>query len=263
MRPKIVCICGSTRFAELHAIKKWELEKDGETICLGITYLPEWYAKGNGWVNGSHFAEQAGNAETMDNLHRRKIDLADEVYIVNWAGYIGESTQAEIEYAESLGKPVKYMYPDDLPAIVKTNRPSDTMLMDYLECVLELGASRLLYAADSCGEDDWGLIPGGFSLRTRACQDQDVAGPTLRELLYRVISKDIEMDFPVTSKKGVSASVYISIKKDGDIYLAYIDGPEYLSNTPNPAAQGADIQAVLANLKKVILSAKKTFEKRK
>ena len=45
MTPKIICICGSTRFADLHAIVRWELEKTGEYICLMINYLPAEYAK--------------------------------------------------------------------------------------------------------------------------------------------------------------------------------------------------------------------------
>ena len=41
----------------------------------------------------------------LDELHRRKIDMADEVWIVSEEGYIGKSTQAEIHYADTKGKP--------------------------------------------------------------------------------------------------------------------------------------------------------------
>lgn len=53
----------------------------------------------------------------LDDLHLRKIDLADNVFVVNPAtpehpdGYIGESTRREIEYATQLGKPVTYLEP--------------------------------------------------------------------------------------------------------------------------------------------------------
>lgn len=113
MKPKIVCICGSTRFADFHAIKKWELEKDGKTICLMINYLPEWYAKEQGWKGLAHFGEQSGLKELLDELHLRKIDLADELFIINLDGYIGESTRREIEYAKSKGKPVHYWCQDE------------------------------------------------------------------------------------------------------------------------------------------------------
>jgi len=45
----------------------------------------------------------------LDTLHLRKIDLADEVFVVNKDGYIGDSTRHEIEYAQSKGKPVRYL----------------------------------------------------------------------------------------------------------------------------------------------------------
>lgn len=109
MKPKIICICGSTRFADLHAIMKWELEKAGNVICLMINYLPEWYAKSQGWQGLAHFGEQSGFKELLDELHLRKIDLADEVFVINKDGYIGESTRREIEYAKAQGKPVRYM----------------------------------------------------------------------------------------------------------------------------------------------------------
>ncbi|GHD52192.1 hypothetical protein GCM10010335_64320 [Streptomyces galbus] len=47
----------------------------------------------------------------LDTLHHRKIDLADEVLIVNPDGYIGESTRREIDYARRLGKPIRYTHP--------------------------------------------------------------------------------------------------------------------------------------------------------
>jgi hypothetical protein len=45
----------------------------------------------------------------LDELHKRKIDLADEVFVLNVGGYIGESTRSEIEYAETTCKPVRYL----------------------------------------------------------------------------------------------------------------------------------------------------------
>ena len=107
-KPKIICICGSTRFADLHAIKRWELEREGH-IGLMINYLPDYYVKEQGWNGHHHFGEQAGTDTHLDELHFRKIDLADEVFVINKDGYIGESTRAEINYGESLGKPIKYL----------------------------------------------------------------------------------------------------------------------------------------------------------
>ena len=107
---KTICICGSTRFADLHAIKRWELEKTGKYICLMINYLPSWYAKevfGEG-VN-DHFGEASGLKEILDELHLRKIDMADEIFVINKDGYIGESTRNEIEYTKKQNKPIYYL----------------------------------------------------------------------------------------------------------------------------------------------------------
>ena len=47
--------------------------------------------------------------EMLDDMHKRKIDMADEIFVINVNGYIGESTKSEIEYAKSLGKMVNYL----------------------------------------------------------------------------------------------------------------------------------------------------------
>ncbi len=102
-RPKIICLCGSTRFIELFAIKTWELERAGN-IVLGCTLLPAWYCK-----VPDHFGEATGTKAQCDELHKRKIDLADEILVLNVGGYIGDSTRSEIEYATSHSKPVRYL----------------------------------------------------------------------------------------------------------------------------------------------------------
>lgn len=103
-RPKIICICGSTKFIDRHAIMKWELEKQG-AIVLSMTLLPSNYPS----VQVDHQAEFEGIKDKMDELHMRKIELADEVIIINVNGYIGESTRNEINYATKTGKPIKYL----------------------------------------------------------------------------------------------------------------------------------------------------------
>lgn len=104
MKTKIVCLCGSTRFAVWFMLKRWELEKQG-IITLGINILPDnYFAEGN-----SHGAEQEGVKEILDELHLRKIDLSDEVFVLNVGGYIGESTRKEIDYAMSKWKSITYL----------------------------------------------------------------------------------------------------------------------------------------------------------
>jgi len=103
--PKIICLCGSTRFTNEMLIKQWELTKQGY-IVLGWCALPESYFIGS---DNAHIGDQEGVKETVDEVHKRKIDIADELFILNVGGYIGESTANEIAYANRLGKPIKYL----------------------------------------------------------------------------------------------------------------------------------------------------------
>lgn len=112
-RPRIVCICGSSRFCDVAAVHAWNFEKMG-IIAIGMHLLPDWYWKQTGKVGVGHGAEQEGVADVLDELHLHKIEMADEVFVVNESipghenGYIGVRTATEISYALSLGKPVRY-----------------------------------------------------------------------------------------------------------------------------------------------------------
>lgn len=104
-RPTIVCLCGSTRF--------WrEFQAAGlrETLA-GKIVLSIGAASG---TDEEHFGdmpreEQDRIKRELDELHLRKIDLADEVLILNVGGYIGESTRRELDYARSLGKTIRFL----------------------------------------------------------------------------------------------------------------------------------------------------------
>jgi hypothetical protein len=119
--PRIVCICGSTRFIDVIAVLAWELEKRG-AITVKPNLLPRWYAPDN--KLGHHMAEHQGLKAELDALHMRKIDLSDEVVVVDLAGYIGESTRAEIAHANTTGKPVRYLSIDaELGALIPGSQP--------------------------------------------------------------------------------------------------------------------------------------------
>ena len=108
MRTEIITMCGSSRFADLMACISWEYEKLGK-IVLRVNFVPDWYVQKEGWTESAHGAEQAGLKEVLDNLHCRKIDLSDKVFVCDYNGYIGESTRNEIEYARKAGKPIYYL----------------------------------------------------------------------------------------------------------------------------------------------------------
>ena len=104
-KPTVVCLCGSTRFTREMLIKQWELTKQG-VIVLTWCALPDDYYTGE---DKAHIGDQEGVKELIDEVHKRKIDLSDEVFVLNINGYIGDSTRSEIDYAVTNGKPVVYM----------------------------------------------------------------------------------------------------------------------------------------------------------
>lgn len=110
IKPKIVVLCGSSKFVDIMAVCAWLIERDEKAITMGLHLLPYWYAKGI----PDHLAEIEGIAKEMDELHLRKIDIADEIFIVNRNDYIGSSTQKEIEYARGLNKKLRWYYQDPI-----------------------------------------------------------------------------------------------------------------------------------------------------
>ena len=101
--PSIVCLCGSTRFIE--AFQQANLR---ETLAGRIVLSIGCNTKSD--TDLIALGELTKETKAMlDELHKRKIDLADEVLILNVGGYIGKSTRSEIEYAEEQGKRIRYL----------------------------------------------------------------------------------------------------------------------------------------------------------
>jgi hypothetical protein len=98
-RYKIITLCGSTRFKDEFIAEQKRLTLEGNiVISVGLF--------------GHSGDEEVWIEKTkvmLDDMHKRKIDLADEIFVVNPGGYIGSSTRSEIEYAEKTNKPVIYM----------------------------------------------------------------------------------------------------------------------------------------------------------
>lgn len=109
-KPKIIVLCGSSRFVDIMAVCAWLIEKEEKAIAMGLHLLPRWYC---GDVD-DHIAEHQGVSAAMDELHLSKIDIADEIFIVNSGDYIGESTAREIEYAKIKGLPLRWFSCDGI-----------------------------------------------------------------------------------------------------------------------------------------------------
>ncbi|MFD5007651.1 hypothetical protein ACFWMV_32675 [Streptomyces mutabilis] len=104
--PRIVVICGSTRF--MTEMNEADLR---ETKAGKIVVKPGWDMKSPHalWSDAAE-AEAEALKVRLGDLHRAKIRLADEVLVVG--DYIGDSTRAEIAYARSLDKPVRFTHPE-------------------------------------------------------------------------------------------------------------------------------------------------------
>ena len=103
---KVITLCGSTRFKDefLEAQKRLTLE---ENIVISVGLFGH-SGDNEVWENMDE-GTLTKTKEMLDDMHKRKIDMADEIYVINVGGYIGESTQSEIEYAKATGKAVRYL----------------------------------------------------------------------------------------------------------------------------------------------------------
>jgi 8-oxo-dGTP pyrophosphatase MutT (NUDIX family) len=151
-RPKIICLCGSTRFYEYFQRANYDETMLGN-IVLSVGFYPH--------AQKEMHHEDAGCTPeqkiALDELHKRKIDLADEVLVLNVGGYIGSSTRSEIDYAEVHGKPVRYLETElgvgESPAAAPQHEHRI-----YTSAVIRRGEKFLCIHHDSLGV--W-LFPGG------------------------------------------------------------------------------------------------------
>lgn len=96
---KVVTLCGSTKFKEqyLETQKRLTLERN---IVISVGLFGH---------SGDDEVWTEGTKAMLDDMHLRKIDMADEVFVINVGGYIGESTRREIAYAKENGKTVRFL----------------------------------------------------------------------------------------------------------------------------------------------------------
>ncbi len=103
---KVITLCGSTKFKNAFLKVQKDLTLSGNiVISVGLF----------GHSGDSEVWEDMDEGtltktkEMLDDMYKRKIDMADEIFVINVGGYIGESTKSEIEYAKSHGKKVNYL----------------------------------------------------------------------------------------------------------------------------------------------------------
>lgn len=96
---KVITLCGSTKFKDAFMQEQKRLTLEGN-IVISVGMFGH---------SGDQEVWADGVKDMLDDMHKRKIDMADEIFVINVGGYIGSSTKSEIAYAQSTGKAVRYL----------------------------------------------------------------------------------------------------------------------------------------------------------
>lgn len=105
----IITLCGSTNFTEQMLIHQWDLTKAGHVVLTWCVLPTSYFDDPAG--DHTHIGDKENVMEIIDHVHKQKIDMSDEIHVINVNDYIGESTKSEILHAIRAGKPVRYIYP--------------------------------------------------------------------------------------------------------------------------------------------------------
>ena len=103
---RVITLCGSTRFRDAFMEAQKRLTLEGNiVISVGL-----FGHSGDSEVwEGMDEGTLTRTKEMLDDMHKRKIDMSDGIFVINPGGYIGSSTRSEIEYAKAAGKTVEYL----------------------------------------------------------------------------------------------------------------------------------------------------------
>jgi len=98
---KVITLCGSTKFKDEFVEVQRKLTLEGNiVISVGLF----------GHADGEYETVLTDEVKIMlDDMHKRKIDMAEEIFVINKNGYIGKSTRSEIDYASKKGKKISYL----------------------------------------------------------------------------------------------------------------------------------------------------------
>ena len=138
---KVVTLCGSTRFKDDFFRVQKELTLEGN-IVISVGLFGH---------SGDDEVWTAGTKEMLDDMHLSKIDMADEIFVVNPGGYVGKSTAREISYALLCGKTVKSIVPIHLDRYTSKEGFSQKILDPKTE------AERLMAAQWNMSTKVWNL----------------------------------------------------------------------------------------------------------
>lgn len=142
-RPIIVCLCGSTRFG-----KEFEQANLQETLRGKIVLTIGCSMRSDAELFKDLTPEAIQRVKSdLDELHKRKIDLADEVLILNKDGYVGESTLGELIYARARYKCIRWLEPNLALSLEHTGRPRKSSQLEILKAQAHRGIWRAVFWA--------------------------------------------------------------------------------------------------------------------
>lgn len=116
----IVCMCGSSRYKQTWLSEGARLSGEGNIVLYMVL-----------WDFHKRQDPDPAIKQQYDDLHKRKIDLCDWVWVLDVGGYIGSSTRSEIEYAEAHGKPVRYLS-KEFPGYTEPVDPMDSLTSEVV-----------------------------------------------------------------------------------------------------------------------------------
>lgn len=122
---KIITLCGSTRFKNVFMEVQKKLTLEGNIVisvgCFG------------------HAGDKLSDEQKLmlDDMHKKKIDIADEIFVINVGGYIGSSTKSEIKYAREQGKEISFLVNEKIPVseMLLVTAPLDKMLKIFDDAI--------------------------------------------------------------------------------------------------------------------------------
>jgi hypothetical protein len=119
-RPTIITLCGSTRFIDDFREQYARLTDEGVIVLSVGRVVPQ-------------SEQRLGSArkQVLDELHLRKIDVSDEIRVLNLCGYVGPSSRNEVRYALAHGKGVVWLLPDRIPKEFGGTEPDDVVAPEW------------------------------------------------------------------------------------------------------------------------------------
>ena len=153
VNPDVVCLCGSTRFYEAFQQANYELTMAGK-IVLSVGF----YLHSSMQAHGRDVAFSPEQKEMLDELHLRKIDLADKILVLNVDGYIDESIYREMRYARGKGKTI-WFYDSQAPIWIdqfrKDERTESVLILTVVPHGLMSGQQVRLKFTESALDGIW------------------------------------------------------------------------------------------------------------